>query len=72
MSGRTIEIVVHPTNEDIVYAGTAQGGLYRSLDGGTTWTNVAGVTQASHTTLPTTLADSGKRRADGRGVFTAD
>jgi hypothetical protein len=31
-------IAVHPTNENIVYVGTAQGGLYRSLNGGATWT----------------------------------
>ena len=38
VSGRTISIAVHPTNPDIVYVGAAQGGLYRSTDGGTTWT----------------------------------
>lgn len=37
-SGRTTAIAVHPTNPDIVYAGTAQGGVYRSTNGGTTWT----------------------------------
>src|SRR5262249_4205349 len=26
-----------PTNENIVYVGTAQGGVYRSMDGGSTW-----------------------------------
>ncbi|HEX4604006.1 MAG TPA: MBG domain-containing protein [Candidatus Angelobacter sp.] len=38
VSGRVTVIAVHPTNENIVYVGTAQGGLYRSLNGGTTWT----------------------------------
>lgn len=37
VSGRTISIAIHPTNPDIVYVGTANGGLYRSLDGGTSW-----------------------------------
>jgi hypothetical protein len=37
VSGRTTAIAVHPTNPNIVFAGTAQGGLYRSLDGGNTW-----------------------------------
>ena len=37
-SGRTISIAVHPTNPNIVYVGTAQGGLYRSTDGGLNWT----------------------------------
>ncbi|HET9768407.1 MAG TPA: hypothetical protein VFS60_16265, partial [Thermoanaerobaculia bacterium] len=38
VSGRTISIAVHPTDPNKVYVGTAQGGLYRSLDGGATWT----------------------------------
>src|SRR5258708_5653198 len=38
VSGRVTAIAVHPANENIVYVGTAQGGLYRSLNGGSTWT----------------------------------
>jgi FG-GAP-like repeat len=37
VSGRVLAIAVHPSNPNIVYVGTAQGGLYRSLDGGATW-----------------------------------
>ncbi len=37
-SGRVIAIAVHPTNADIVYVGAAQGGLYRSTNGGVSWT----------------------------------
>ena len=37
-SGRTVAIAIHPTDANIVYAGTAQGGLYRTTDGGATWT----------------------------------
>lgn len=37
VSGRTTAIAVHPTNPDVAYVGTAQGGLYRTVDGGTTW-----------------------------------
>jgi hypothetical protein len=40
VSGRVLAIAVHPTNANIVYVGTAQGGLYRTLDGGTTWTAI--------------------------------
>jgi photosystem II stability/assembly factor-like uncharacterized protein len=40
VSGRTIAIAVHPTNPDIVYVGTAQGGLYKSINGGTNWTRL--------------------------------
>ena len=31
------QIAVDPTNSSKVYLGTAQGGVWRSLDGGTTW-----------------------------------
>src|SRR5262249_36368391 len=37
VSGRVTAIAVDPTNENIVYVGTAQGGVYRSMDGGSTW-----------------------------------
>jgi photosystem II stability/assembly factor-like uncharacterized protein len=40
VSGRTVAIAVHPTNPDIVYVGAAQGGVYRSLNGGQTWTQL--------------------------------
>jgi hypothetical protein len=40
VSGRVTTIVVHPTNENIIYVGAAQGGVYRSLNGGTTWTPI--------------------------------
>ena len=40
VSGRTIAIAVHPTNPNIVYVGAAQGGLYRSTDGGANWTAI--------------------------------
>ncbi|MDQ3041478.1 MAG: hypothetical protein M3R11_03755, partial [Acidobacteriota bacterium] len=38
VSGRTTAIAVHPTNPNLVYVGTAQGGLYRTTDGGAIWT----------------------------------
>ncbi len=37
VSGRVTSIAVHPTDANILYVGTAQGGLYRSLDGGGSW-----------------------------------
>ena len=40
VSGRTISIAVHPTDPDAVYVGTAQGGLYKSINGGTNWTKL--------------------------------
>ncbi len=38
VSGRTISIAVNPTNPEFVFVGTANGGLYRSLNGGANWT----------------------------------
>ena len=40
VSGRTVAIAIHPTDPNIVYVGTAQGGVYRSVNGGTTWTQL--------------------------------
>ncbi|MBK7375332.1 MAG: T9SS type A sorting domain-containing protein [Chitinophagaceae bacterium] len=38
VSGRVTAIAIHPANANIAYVGTAQGGLYRTTDGGTNWT----------------------------------
>src|SRR6185312_1461355 len=40
VSGRVTTIAIDPADAtaNTVYVGTAQGGLYRTLDGGTTWT----------------------------------
>jgi len=40
VSGRVTAIVAHPTNAQVAYVGAAQGGLYRTLDGGSTWTQL--------------------------------
>jgi photosystem II stability/assembly factor-like uncharacterized protein len=40
VSGRTIAIAVHPTDPDTLYVGTAQGGLYKSINGGANWTRL--------------------------------
>jgi hypothetical protein len=40
VSGRVTSVAVHPTNPDIAYVGTAQGGVYRTLDGGQSWTAI--------------------------------
>jgi hypothetical protein len=46
VSGRVTSIVVDPTNANKVYLGTAQGGVWRSLDGGTTWAAIFDGAQA--------------------------
>src|SRR5207245_3932777 len=40
VSGRVTAIAVDPTNSSKVYLGTAQGGVWRSLDGGATWATI--------------------------------
>ena len=37
VTGRVTAIVVHPANPDLVYIGMAQGGVWRSFDGGLNW-----------------------------------
>jgi photosystem II stability/assembly factor-like uncharacterized protein len=37
-NGLVTAIAVHPTNPNVLYLGTAQGGVWRSADGGKTWT----------------------------------
>jgi len=38
VSGRATCVAIDPTNSNKVYLGTAQGGVWRTLDGGATWT----------------------------------
>jgi len=37
VAGRCLAIEIHPTNPNIVYAGFASSGLWKTTDGGTTW-----------------------------------
>ncbi|HYX54131.1 MAG TPA: hypothetical protein VE783_11820, partial [Candidatus Limnocylindrales bacterium] len=46
VSGRVTAIAIDPTDANIVYVGAAQGGLYRTLDGGTTWTPLMDAAQS--------------------------
>jgi hypothetical protein len=40
VSGRTTAVAIDPADPNIAYIGTAQGGLYRTLDGGQNWTQL--------------------------------
>jgi hypothetical protein len=44
-SGRLLSIAVHPADPNIVLVGAAQGGIWRSTDGGTTFAPVPGDNQ---------------------------
>ncbi len=38
--GRVDRLAFHPSNANIVYAGSTAGGLWRTMDAGTSWTNL--------------------------------
>ncbi|MBT8255150.1 MAG: hypothetical protein KJO23_01290, partial [Bacteroidia bacterium] len=40
MSGRINDLEMHPTNSRILYAGSAGGGVWKSVDGGATFTPI--------------------------------
>ena len=40
VGGRTLALLVHPTNNQILYAASASGGLWQSTNGGTSWTQL--------------------------------
>ena len=39
--GRVLRLGFHPTNASIIYAGTANGGMWRSTNGGSSWANIS-------------------------------
>ena len=39
--GRVLRLGFHPTNSQIIYAGTAHGGLWRTQNAGASWSNIA-------------------------------
>ncbi len=40
VSGRVTSIAIDPTDPNVVYVGAAQGGVYRTLNGGASWTAI--------------------------------
>ena len=38
--GRVTDLELHPQNDNIIYAGSASGGIYKSLNSGDTWTPI--------------------------------
>src|SRR5205823_11214893 len=37
LSGRVAAVAGHPTNPNIIYVAAATGGVWRTMDGGTSW-----------------------------------
>src|SRR5437867_5068344 len=40
VSGRVTSVAIDPANANVVYVGAAQGGVYKSTNGGSTWTRL--------------------------------
>lgn len=38
--GRIVDVAIHPSNIDIIYAGAASGGIFKSTDKGENWTPI--------------------------------
>ena len=38
--GIIISVAVHPTNNNIIYAGTGSSGIFKTIDGGLNWVNI--------------------------------
>lgn len=63
MGNKTVsEILMHPTNPDIMIAGTSSSRVYRTINGGTTWTS---------TTLGSTPRDIAFKPGDPNTVYAA-
>ena len=62
VSGRVAAIAVHPSNPNLIYVGAAQGGVFRSSDGGATWTPI----MDSALSLAVGATQGGRTRARSR------
>ena len=76
--GRISTIAIHPTNDLIIYVGAATGGVWKTIDGGTTWTpktdNLAGlgVTQITINTDNTDIIYMATGDYDGGDMTAQD
>ena len=69
ISGRATAMAIHPSNPNIVYAGTAQGGLWRSLNGGTVWTQLMDNANAGLAGTPLAIGSVTLSPSDPTTVF---
>ena len=66
-------VAIDPTNSQVVYAGTRDGGFFKTTDGGTTWatinTGLTGYTVSSYAIDPTNSQVVYAGTRDGGGIF---
>jgi len=74
IGGRTRALLIHPTNQNVIYAATVGGGVWRTTNGGATWSaltgfsaNLASCTMAMHPANPNTIYVG-----TGEGFFNLD
>jgi hypothetical protein len=68
VSGRVTGVTTDPTNSNLIYVSTAGGGLWRSADGGQTWTPLTD-NQATLTTGTILDANSGHVQASPAALY---
>lgn len=78
VNGRINALAVDPNNPDILYAGAAAGGVFKSYDGGNIWVNISEnwkslpvncITLADSNTIFVGLGDQHGHRSWGTGVM---
>jgi photosystem II stability/assembly factor-like uncharacterized protein len=74
VAGRTSSLAVDPTNPSIIYRGAAGGGVWKSVNGGTTWTpitdNLGNLSIGAIAVAPS--APATVYVGTGEGVFSVD
>lgn len=64
-SGRALTLAIHPNNPDILFLGTAQGGIWKSVDRGDSWRSIG------EQTLPTLAINIIRYKPDDPNVLYA-
>jgi photosystem II stability/assembly factor-like uncharacterized protein len=64
-SGRALALAIHPNNPDVLFLGTAQGGIWKSTDRGQHWTSIG------NQTLPTLAINIIRYKPDDPNVLYA-
>ncbi len=76
VSGRVTAVAIDPADPNTAYVGTAQGGLYQTRDGGTTWTalmdNAMTLAVGSLELDPTDLTGNALLVGSGESNFSGD
>ncbi|MES1244403.1 MAG: hypothetical protein ABUT39_22555 [Acidobacteriota bacterium] len=76
--GKVTSVYIDPANPNLVYAGSGEGGLFKTVNNGASWTNLTdashypalGITSiAVHPTIPTTIYMATRNGPPGGGTY---